>query len=228
MKNVPTNLSNLKSKVDKLDVDKLVPVPVDLSKLSNVVKNDVVKKDVYNAKIKNIEDKITGITDLANNTTFDAKIYEVKNEIPSFTNVATHASLNTKINEVKGKIPAITNLATTPTFTTVENKIKEIKDIKDKYFITPDYKKFTNIILDEKTAAKKLFNEFKVKQDEIVKLQTYDLSLFIGQSYFVNNGAQLYLIFQVFYHTLKRLGDTEKAISWKSNGLSAENPNTLT
>ena len=55
--NVPSNLSNLKSKVDKLDVDKLVPVLVDLSKLSDVIKNDVVKKDVYNAKIKDIEDK---------------------------------------------------------------------------------------------------------------------------------------------------------------------------
>ena len=51
-KNGQTNLSNLKTKVDKLDVDKLVPVSVDLCKLSNVVKNDVVKKDVYNAKIK--------------------------------------------------------------------------------------------------------------------------------------------------------------------------------
>ena len=47
----------MKSKVDKLDVDKLVPVSVDLSKLSDVVKNDV-RKDVYNTKIKNIEDKI--------------------------------------------------------------------------------------------------------------------------------------------------------------------------
>ena len=42
----------MKSKVDKLDLDKLVPVPVDLSKISNVVKNVVVKKDLYNAKIK--------------------------------------------------------------------------------------------------------------------------------------------------------------------------------
>ena len=47
----------MKSKVDKLDVDKLVPVPVDLSKPSDVVKNDVVKNDVYNAKITNIERK---------------------------------------------------------------------------------------------------------------------------------------------------------------------------
>ena len=49
MKNVPTSLSNLKSNVDKLDVDKLVLVPVDLSKLSDAVKNVVVKKDVYKA-----------------------------------------------------------------------------------------------------------------------------------------------------------------------------------
>ena len=39
-----TNVANLKSEVDKVDIDKLVPVPVDLSKLSDVVKNDVVKK----------------------------------------------------------------------------------------------------------------------------------------------------------------------------------------
>ena len=39
-----TNLANLKTEVDKLDIGKLVPVLTDLSKLSNVVKNDVVKK----------------------------------------------------------------------------------------------------------------------------------------------------------------------------------------
>ena len=85
LKNVPTNLSNLKSKVDKLDVDKLVPLPVDLSELSDVVKNDVLNKDVYNAKIKNIEDKILDITYLVTNTTLNAKINEVKKELPSIT-----------------------------------------------------------------------------------------------------------------------------------------------
>ena len=44
LKNVPNNLSDLKSEVDKLDGDKLVPVTIDLCKLSDVVKNDVVKK----------------------------------------------------------------------------------------------------------------------------------------------------------------------------------------
>ena len=51
LKNVPNDWIDFKSLVDKLTVDKLIPVLVDLSKL-NVVKTDVVKKDVYNAKIK--------------------------------------------------------------------------------------------------------------------------------------------------------------------------------
>ena len=95
LKNIPSNLSNLKSKVDKLDVDIFVPFPVDLSKLSDAVKN-VVKKDVYNAKIKNIEDKIHDITNLATNTTLNAKINEVKNKIPSIANYATTTALKLK------------------------------------------------------------------------------------------------------------------------------------
>ena len=53
-----TNLANLKTEVDKLDIDKLVPVLTDLSKLNNVVKNDVVKKTIYDklvAKVNNID-----------------------------------------------------------------------------------------------------------------------------------------------------------------------------
>ena len=61
-------------------------------------KNDVVKKDVYNAKIKNIEDKLPDITNLATNASLNAKIYEVKGEIPNTTNFATNASLNANIN----------------------------------------------------------------------------------------------------------------------------------
>ena len=53
-----TNLCSLKNEVDKLEIDKLVPIPNDLSKLSNVIKNDVIKKNVYNklvAKVDNID-----------------------------------------------------------------------------------------------------------------------------------------------------------------------------
>ena len=57
-----------------------------------------MKKDVYNAKIKNIADKLPDTTNLASNASLNAKISVAKDEIPSITNVATNASLNTKIN----------------------------------------------------------------------------------------------------------------------------------
>ena len=53
-----SDLACLKTKVDKLDIDKLVPVPADLSKLCDVVKNDVVKKTEDNklvTKVNNID-----------------------------------------------------------------------------------------------------------------------------------------------------------------------------
>ena len=60
LKNVLSNLSNLKNKVDKL-----VPVPADSSKLSNVVKNDVVKKNEYDEFVKKVNNiKTTNSSDL--------------------------------------------------------------------------------------------------------------------------------------------------------------------
>ena len=113
----------------------VVPVPVDLTKISDVVKNDVVKKDVYNARTKNIENKIPEITNLTTNTTLNAKINDVKKEIPSITDLATTTALNAKTNEVKNKITNITNLATTAVLTAVENKIYNVSNLvkKDKY-----------------------------------------------------------------------------------------------
>ena len=49
-----SNLASLKAKVDKLDIDKVVPAPVDLSKLSDVVRNDVVKKTVYDKLVAKV------------------------------------------------------------------------------------------------------------------------------------------------------------------------------
>ena len=75
-----TNLANLKSEVDKLDIDKLKPVPTDLSKLSNVVKNDVVKKADYNklvTKVNNID-----TSGLVLKTKYDTDKSELENKIP--------------------------------------------------------------------------------------------------------------------------------------------------
>ena len=89
LKNIPYNSRNLKRKVEKIDVYKLVPVPVDLNRLSDVVKNDFITKHVYN--------KIPNIRNLASNTTLNAKVNEVKNEISSIINLAKKASINVKI-----------------------------------------------------------------------------------------------------------------------------------
>ena len=109
LRSLPNNLSKLKTKVDKLDIDKLAPVPSDLSKLGDVVKTEVVKKPEYNAKIKNIKDKI-----------------------PDISNLATKTNLNTKINEVKNEIPSITGLATTSALTAVETKIPDTNNLVKK------------------------------------------------------------------------------------------------
>ena len=79
-----TNLANLKTEVGKLYIDKLVPLPVDLRKLSDVVENDVVKKDVYDklvAKIDNID-----TSGFVLKTKYDADQSELENKIPDVTN----------------------------------------------------------------------------------------------------------------------------------------------
>ena len=73
-----TNLANLKSKVDKLDIDKLVPVPTDLSKLSNGVKNDVVKKDVYDKLVTKVN--TIGTSGFLLKTKYDTDKSELENK----------------------------------------------------------------------------------------------------------------------------------------------------
>ena len=119
-----TNLANLKTEVDKLDFDKLTPVPTDLSKLSNVVKNDVVKKDVYDklvTKVNNID-----TSGFVLKTKYDTDKSELENKIPDTSGLVKKTDYNTKITEIEGKIPDISNLATKITLTTVENKIPNI------------------------------------------------------------------------------------------------------
>ena len=57
-----TNLAALKTEVDKIGTDKLKTTPADLAKLTNVVKNDAVKKTDYNTKVTSIESQIAGVT----------------------------------------------------------------------------------------------------------------------------------------------------------------------
>ena len=125
-----TNLANLKTEFDKLDIDKLVPVPADLSKLSDVVKNDVVKKDVYDklvTKVNNID-----TSGFVLKTKYDIDKSELENKIPDTSGLVKKTDYNTKITEIEGKIPDISNLATKTALITVENKIPSVSSLVKK------------------------------------------------------------------------------------------------
>ena len=138
-----TNLANLKTKVDKLDIDKLATVPVDLSKLSNAVKNDVIKKTVYDklvAKVNNID------TDGFNKKTdYNAKISEIEDKIPDSSSFVKKTDYNTKITEIEDKIPDTSGLATKTALTTVENKIPSANNLATKTALTTVENKIPSI-----------------------------------------------------------------------------------
>ena len=124
-----TNLSSLKTEVDKLDIDKLVPIPSDLSKLKNVVKN-VVKKTVYNklvAKVDNID-----TSDFVLKTNYNTKITELQNKIPDNSGLVKKTNYNTKIAELENKILDISNLALKTALTAIENKIPSVNNLVKK------------------------------------------------------------------------------------------------
>ena len=125
-----TNLANLKIEVDKLDIDKLATVPVDLSKLSNLGKNDVVKKTVFDKLVTKVDNIDT--SGLFKKTDYNTKISEIEDKIPDTSGLVKKTDYNTKITEIEGKIPSINNLATKTALTTVENKIPSISDLVKK------------------------------------------------------------------------------------------------
>ena len=125
-----TNLASLKTEVDKLDIDKLVPVPVDLSKLSDVVKNDVVKKTVYDksaAKVNSIDTSVFVLK-----TKYETGASEMENKIADTSDLVKKTDYNAKITEIEGKIPDVSSLATKTAITTVENKIPNISNLVKK------------------------------------------------------------------------------------------------
>ena len=129
-----TNLAYLKSEVNKLDIDKLKPVPTDLSKLSNVVKNDVVKKVDYNKLVTKVDN--IGTSGLVKKNDYNTKITEIEDKIPDASGLVKKTDYNTKITEIEVKIPDISILATKTTLTTIENKIPATSNLATKAALT--------------------------------------------------------------------------------------------
>ena len=145
-----------------------------MSKLSNVVKNDVVKKDVYDklfTKVNNIdtsdfvlktkydtdkaelENKISNVTDFVKK----AKLTELENKIPDFTNLAT----KTALTAVENKIPDVSNLVSkadyNTKFTEIENKLTNHNH--DKYIHTKEFNKLTADLFNTRIAEANLITK---------------------------------------------------------------------
>ena len=130
-----TNLSALKTEVDKIDVDKLKTVPDDLAKLSNVVKNEVVKKTDFSA-----DDYVKKTKFSCDINSLDDKIDKVEKKIPDVSSLETKRNVTTLVKNLDNRIDRIkikdyakkTSLngyMLTSTFnnksTELENKIKD-------------------------------------------------------------------------------------------------------
>ena len=126
-----TNLAALKTEVDKIDVDKLKTVPVDLAKLTNSVENDLVKK------VTSIEGQIVGVTkntidnlaDITKLKVIDTNSFVLKTKLASdFT------TLENKIDTIDKKIPDISGLATKTSLnsylqtSTFNSKVTEVEN----------------------------------------------------------------------------------------------------
>ena len=128
-----TNLASLKTEVGKIDARKLKTVRVDLAKLSNVVKNDVVKKTEYNSlktKVDNIDTTnfVLKTKYEKDESGFEDKISKIDKKIPDVSNLVRKQILMLKLLI----LPSISGLATNTALTAVENKILDVSSLVKK------------------------------------------------------------------------------------------------
>ena len=177
-----TNLASPKPEVDKLDAGKLTTVPVDLSKLSDVIRNDVVKKAVYDQLVAKVNNVYT--SDFVLKTKYQTDKTELEKKIPDVSNLVKK---KTKFSEIEAKIPEVSNLATTTALTVVENKIPSVNSLVKKTDydtkITEIEKKLTNHDHDKyvtasefNTLAANVFN-VKLPQVNLITKTNFDAKL---------------------------------------------------
>ena len=187
-----SNLDALKTEIDKIDTDKLKTVPDDLAKLSNVVKNDTVKKTEFTP----LKNKVDGIdtNNFVSGTKFekdikdlDDTIHQLEKRIPDVSRLATKSSIisllptstfNSKITEVENKIktvdnkiPSTTGLATKTELTAVENKIPDANGFVKKGDYATEITSIKNDYLTNASLVSKL-NDLKAQHiaDEMKKV----------------------------------------------------------
>ena len=152
-----TNLASLKPELDKLDIDKLVPVPVDLSKLCGkrwcCLKNCLW---YFVVKVNNVDTSEFG---LKNKYVTDKS--KLENKIHDHSGLVQKTDHDAKITEIEGKIPDVTNLATKTALTTIENETPDVNSLVKKTHYTTRVAEIDSKVssLDGKIAENKTKNE---------------------------------------------------------------------
>ena len=104
-----------------------MPVPTDLSELSNVVKNDVVKKTVHDKLVAKVNANDTN--NFVLKTKYNADKTELENKMSDTSGLVKMTDYNGEISEIEGNISDISNLATKTALTTVQNKIPDVSSL---------------------------------------------------------------------------------------------------
>ena len=219
-----SNLASLKTEVDKLDINKLTSVPIDLAKLSNVVKNDVVKKTEYDKLVN----KVNGIDNInfvsrtkyeKDGSDFEDKIDKIEKTIPDISDLVKKSALTA----IENKIPDISGLATKSALTTVETKVPDVSTLVKKTdydtkisglatnssltavenkvpYVTSlvtktDFDAKLKAVSDRVTKNK---SKDLLLDNELKKLKTFDVDYIERKNYFEgDDGTQNTLVFQV-------------------------------
>ena len=94
-----SNSASLKNEVDQLHIDKLVPVPVDLSKLRDILKNNAVKKNVYDKLVNKVNN--TDTSGFVLKTKYNAYKSELEKKIPVTSGLVEKLDNNANISEIE-------------------------------------------------------------------------------------------------------------------------------
>ena len=136
-----------------------------MSKLSNVVKNDVVEKAGYNKLVTKVDNIDT--SEFVLKTKYDTDKSELENKISDTSGLVKKTDYNTEITEIEIKIADISNLATKTELNTVENKIPNISNLATKTALTAIENKIPSI------------SNLVKKQTIILKLEKLEINLII-------------------------------------------------
>ena len=167
-----TNLSALKTEVDKIDVDKLKTVSDDLAKLSNVVKNEVVKKTDLSADDYVKKTKFSGDIN-----SLDDKIDKVEKKIPDVSSLETKKNVTTLVKNLDNRIDGL--------------KIKEYakKAVLSNYMLTSDFNtKSTELENKIKDAVTKV-NTVKSDLNDYAKKTDVDNDITTIKNDYVSNAS---------------------------------------